>query len=80
MSFSSENAGAVHSRFREFEERMRYKLGRLLQFVGLFIILPLAIAGQVLEKLTLGQMFLVAGAGVAVFYLGRTLQQSSGSG
>lgn len=59
---------------------MRYNLGRFLQFVGLFIIMPLAIAGQVMEKLTLGQMFLAAGVGVVVFYLGQVLQQSSGRG
>jgi hypothetical protein len=66
--------------FENFEESMRYKLGRFLQFIGLFIILPLAIAGQVMTELTLGQMFLAAGVGVVVFYLGQTLQQSSGSG
>jgi hypothetical protein len=59
---------------------MRYKLGRFLQFVGLFIIMPLAIAGQVIKELTLAQMFLAAGAGVVVFYLGQMLQRSSGSG
>jgi hypothetical protein len=59
---------------------MRYKLGRFFQFVGLFIIMPLAIAGQVMEKLTLGQMFLAAGVGVVVFYLGQMLQRFSGSG
>jgi len=66
--------------FENFEESMRYKLGRFLQFVGLFVIMPLAIAGQVIEKLTLGQMFLAAGVGVVVFYLGQMLQRSSGSG
>ena len=66
--------------FENFEESMRYKLGRFLQFVGLFVIMPLAIAGQVIEKLTLGQMFLAAGVGVVVFYLGQMLQRSSGNG
>ena len=59
---------------------MRYKLGRFLQFVGLFIIMPLAIVGQVIEKLTLAQMFMAAGVGVIVFYLGQMLHRSSGSG
>jgi hypothetical protein len=59
---------------------MRYKLGRFLQFVGLFIIMPLAIAGQVMKELTLAQMFLAAGVGVVVFYLGQMLQRSAGSG
>ena len=66
--------------FENFEESMRYKLGRFLQFVGLFIIMPLAIVGQVIEKLTLAQMFMAAGVGVIVFYLGQMLQRSSGSG
>lgn len=56
---------------------MRYKLGRLLQFIGLFVILPLAIAGQVMEKLTLGEMFLWTAVGMIVFYAGRTLQESA---
>ena len=55
---------------------MLYKLGRFLQFVGLFFILPIAIAGQAVESLTLEQMFLWAGVGVGVFYLGWMLQQS----
>ena len=66
--------------FENFEESMRYKLGRFLQFVGLFIIMPLAIAGQVMKELTLAQMFLAAGVGVVVFYLGQMLQRSAGSG
>jgi hypothetical protein len=56
---------------------MRYKLGRFMQFVGLFVILPLAIAGQVVETLTLGQMFLCTAVGMIVFYVGRTLQESA---
>jgi hypothetical protein len=56
---------------------MRYKLGRFLQFVGLFVILPLAIAGQVVNTLTLGQMFLCTAVGMIVFYVGRTLQESA---
>ena len=55
---------------------MRYKLGRLLQFVGLFVILPLAIAAQVVEKITLGQMFLWTLVGMIVFYVGFTVQGS----
>jgi hypothetical protein len=56
---------------------MFYRTGRLLQFVGLFLILPLAMAGQAAEALTLGQMFAVVGIGVAVFYIGWNLQQGS---
>ena len=44
---------------------MFYRLGRFLQFVGLFVILPLAMAGQVMEQLTLGQMFLCVAVGAS---------------
>ena len=54
---------------------MLYKLGRFLQFLGLFIVLPAAVVGQALEHLTLGQMFIWTGVGIAVFYLGWNLQQ-----
>lgn len=57
---------------------MRYKLGRLLQFIGLFVILPLAIAGQVVERISLGQMFLWTAVGMIVFYIGRNVQESAG--
>ena len=56
---------------------MLYKLGRSLQFIGLFVVLPVAIAGQALDRLTQGEMFLWTGVGVAVFYLGWNLQQSA---
>jgi len=55
---------------------MLYKLGRFLQFVGLFVILPVAIVGQAREDLTLGQMFVWTGVGIGVFYLGWNLQQA----
>jgi hypothetical protein len=57
---------------------MQYKLGRFLQFLGLFVLLPLAMAGNLAEKLDLKEMLLLAAAGVAVFYVGWLLQQSSG--
>ena len=56
---------------------MLYKVGRFLQFVGLFVILPLAMAGQAADTLTLGQMFIWAGAGIGVFYVGWSMQQAS---
>ncbi len=56
---------------------MRYKLGRLMQFVGLFVILPMAITGQVVKALTLGEMFLCTAIGMIVFYVGRTVQESA---
>lgn len=52
---------------------MLHQVGRFLQFVGLFIIIPMAMAGQAMEKLTLGEMFLWVAAGAIVFYLGRNM-------
>jgi hypothetical protein len=58
---------------------MAYKLGRFLQFLGLFVILPVAMAGNLAEKLDLKQMLVLCGGGVAVFYLGWLVQQSGKS-
>lgn len=52
---------------------MLHQFGRFLQFIGLFIIVPLAIAGQVLNHLSVGQMFLIAAVGALAFYFGATL-------
>jgi hypothetical protein len=57
---------------------MRYKLARALQFLGL-VILPVAIAGNVAEQLTLWQSLSLSGAGVFVFYLGWLLQKGAPS-
>jgi hypothetical protein len=54
-----------------------YRLGRFLQFVGLFVVLPLAMAGNLLERLSLKDMLLLAAIGVGVFYIGYLFQQSS---
>ena len=56
---------------------MRYKLGRFMQFVGLFMILPLAIMLQFANEISVGQMFLGTALGMIVFYVGRTLQESA---
>jgi hypothetical protein len=56
---------------------MIYKLGRFLQFVGLFVFLPMAMAGNLLNQFGEGKMLFLCGAGVAVFYVGYLLQQSS---
>ena len=56
---------------------MLYKLGRFLQFLGLFVILPVAMAGNLAERLSLKDMLLLSAAGVGVFFLGWLLQQSS---
>ncbi len=53
---------------------MLYKLGRLLQFLGL-VILPVAIAGNVAEKVDLKESLAMSGVGVVVFFLGWLLQQ-----
>lgn len=57
---------------------MRYKLGRTLQFLGL-VILPIAIAGNVAEQLSLWQSLSLSGVGVCVFCLGWLLQQGAQS-
>jgi hypothetical protein len=55
-----------------------YRLGRLLQGLGLFVILPMAMAGNVLEKLDLKQMLVLCVVGVSVFIVGWLLQQAGG--
>jgi hypothetical protein len=58
---------------------MRYKIARLLQFAGL-VILPIAIAGNMAERLSLRDSLLLSGLGVAIFYIGYSLQQGSRPG
>jgi len=55
---------------------MVYKLGRLLQFVGL-ILLPVAMAGNLVpeQAVSLGNMLTLMIVGVMIFFLGWTLQQ-----
>jgi len=55
---------------------MLYKFGRFLQVVGM-IVVPFAIAGNVLEKLDLKDFLLLAAVGMAIFTLGWLVQQSS---
>jgi len=54
---------------------MLYKIARFLQLLGLLIV-PFAMSGQILEKLTVPQMLIVTGVGVAVFTLAWLLQQA----
>ena len=54
---------------------MLYKLGRILQFAGL-VVLPVAISGNVAEKLDLKQSLLLSSAGILVFSVGWLLQQA----
>jgi hypothetical protein len=51
----------------------RYRIGRLLQLLGL-LILPFAIASELMNKVGLGQSLLIAAAGAALFYLGAQIQ------
>jgi len=53
---------------------MRYKLGRLLQFAGL-VILPVAIAGNMADRVELKDSLAMSAVGVVVFTLGWLLQQ-----
>jgi hypothetical protein len=55
---------------------MVYRLGRLLQLMGL-VLLPIAMAGNIAERLDLRAMLTVAGIGVGVFALGWLLQQTA---
>ncbi len=54
---------------------MVYRLGRLLQLVGL-VLLPIALAGNVTNDLDLRQMLALAVVGMGVFFLGWLLQQA----
>ncbi len=53
---------------------MVYRIARLLQFAGL-LILPIAISGNVAEKLDLRESLSLSGIGVLVFIIGWALQQ-----
>jgi len=54
-----------------------FKLGRMLQFVGL-VIPPLAIVAQLAESISLGQMLEFLFVSVGVFLMGYLLQRYSG--
>ena len=51
----------------------RYALGRSLQALGL-LILPFAIASELMGAVGLGRSMLIALAGMSLFYLGFQLQ------
>lgn len=55
---------------------MIYKLARLFQFLGL-LILPIAIAGNVAERLNLRDSLMLSAAGCGIFVLGWLMQESS---
>ena len=54
----------------------RYRVGRLLQFVGL-LILPFGIASELVGKVGLGQSLLVAAGGALLFYVGYVTQHAA---
>jgi hypothetical protein len=60
-----------------------YKLGRLLQIVGM-VLLPLAVAGNLVpeeaHRIDLRTSLTISGVGVAVFCLGWLLQQAGRPG
>jgi hypothetical protein len=57
---------------------MRYKLGRLLQLIGL-VVLPVAVSGNLANALTLGQSLTLSFIGLVVFYIGRYVQGDAGA-
>ena len=52
---------------------LRYRIGRLLQVVGM-IILPFVIASELVGKVGLGQSMLIAAGGTFLFYVGYVIQ------
>jgi hypothetical protein len=54
----------------------RYRVGRLLQFLGL-LILPFGIASELVGKVGLGQSMMIAAGGALVFYVGYAIQHQS---
>lgn len=58
---------------------VRYRFGRLLQFLGL-LILPFGIASELVGKVGLGQSLLIAGGGALLFYVGYVIQHGEGGG
>ena len=55
---------------------MTYKIARLLQMAGM-IILPVAIAGELADRLSLKESLTLSALGVGVFLVGWLLQQSN---
>jgi hypothetical protein len=55
---------------------MLYKVGRVIQFVGLAV-LPIAMAGNMADRLSVKDMLVLTAGGVLVFLVGWLLQQSS---
>jgi hypothetical protein len=58
---------------RAIDRTWRYRVGRVLQFVGM-LVLPFGIASELVGRVGLGQSLLIAGAGMLVFYIGYVIQ------
>jgi hypothetical protein len=60
------------------KRHMLYKLGRFLQGVGLFVLIPLGVAGNLArpDQIDLRMSLTISGIGVAIFVLGYLLQQA----
>jgi len=58
---------------------MLYSIGRFLQLAGL-VILPIAIAGEVAQRLDLKESLSISAIGGLAFMIGWALQQFSGKG
>jgi hypothetical protein len=65
---------------------MRYRVGRILQAIALFVIIPFAVAGNLAEvagspqSLSLRDSLLLAGIGCILFYVGRAIQGPTAGG
>ena len=76
-----ENIAGFDSHIREGgawgRTRMLYRLGRLLQLVGM-VVLPLAIVAQIApdHQISLGTSLTFSGIGVAIFFMGWLIQQA----
>ena len=55
---------------------LRYRIGRLLQVLGM-IILPFGIVSELVGKVGLGQSMLIATGGTLLFYVGYVIQNRS---
>jgi hypothetical protein len=55
---------------------MLYRFARFLQLLGL-LLLPIAMAGNLAERLDLRAMLVLAGIGIGAFTVGWLLQQST---
>jgi hypothetical protein len=58
---------------------MRYRLGRILQLIGL-VVLPIAISGNIAGSLNLWESLSLSAVGMVVFYVGWLLQQGGRPG